>query len=250
MPDTAAVALELDRARLERREVPPSSERAPFGLDDAYAIQRAGVALRTSRGERIVGWKMGLTSEAKRRQMNLDAPCYGVLTDAMRVEGTFAPGLGIHPKTEPEIAFVTSRVLHGRITRAEALASISAVMPALEILDSRYRGFKYFSLPDVVADNSSSAWFVLGAPLPPATETGGRAMRLLVDGVVAHEAGSDAISGHPLESLVQLCAMSPEPIPAGSVVLAGAATAAVAVEPGHEYALEVEGLGRVAFRAV
>ena len=61
---------------------------------------------------------------------------------------------------------------------------------------------------------------------------------------------SNAISGHPLESLVQLCAMSPEPIPAGSVVLAGAATLAVPVEPGHEYALEVDGLGRVAFRSV
>jgi len=249
MTDINALALELDRARLERREITPLSDRTPFGLPDAYAIQRAGLSLRTSRGEKVVGWKMGLTSEAKRRQMNLDAPCYGVLTDAMRAEGTFAPGLGIHPKTEPEIAFLTSRPLHGRITREEAAASISAVMPALEILDSRYRGFKYFSLPDVVADNSSSAWFVLGAPLAP-VELGARTMRLLVDGIVAHEADSNAISGHPLESLVQLCAMSPEPIPAGSVVLAGAATPAVPVEPGHEYALEIAGLGRVSFRAV
>ena len=246
MINAAALALELDRARLEKRELAPLTDTTKFGLSEAYEIQSRGIDLRLARGERIVGFKMGLTSEAKRKQMNLDAPCYGVLTDRMRVEGSLAVAEGIHPKTEPEIAFITSRPLHGRITREEAARSISAVMPALEILDSRYRGFKYFSLPDVVADNSSSAWFVLGTALKP-RELGKLKMKLLVDGKVEQEADSNAISGHPLESLVQLCAMHPQPIPAGSVILAGAATLAVPVEPGREYALEVEALGRVSF---
>jgi 2-oxo-3-hexenedioate decarboxylase len=114
--------------------------------------------------------KMGLTSEAKRKQMNLDSPVYGVLTDRMQVPagGVFRLRGFIHPKIEPEIAFRTSRELRGKISREEALDACSSAMAAMEILDSRYVDFKYFSLPDVVADNSSSCMFVLGtAERPP-----------------------------------------------------------------------------------
>jgi 2-oxo-3-hexenedioate decarboxylase len=71
-----------------------------------------------------------------------------------------------------------------------------------------------------------------------------------VDGRTAQEADSNAISGHPLESLVQLVELLPHPLPPGSIVLAGAATVAEALRPGMEISLEVEGLGSVAVRAV
>jgi len=118
----------------------------------------------------------------------------------------------------------------------------------MEILDSRFAGFKYFSLPDVVADNCSSWRFVIGDWTPP-RELGGLAMRMSIDGFLAQQADSNAISGHPLESLVQLVAMLPHPLPAGSIVLAGAATIAVALEPGMEITLEVKELGAVRLRA-
>jgi 2-oxo-3-hexenedioate decarboxylase len=200
----------------------------------------------------VVGLKMGLTSEAKRRQMNLDSPVYGVLTDRMRIPagGVVRLGQGIHPKIEPEIAFRTSRELKGRITREEALDACASVFAAMEVLDSRYIDFKYFSLPDVVADNSSSSLFVLGtAEHPPrAFDLTRLEMVMEVNGERAQAARSDAISGDPVLSLVQLCellAQRGESLPAGSVVLAGAATVAHMLKPGDRVKLTVEGLGTV-----
>lgn len=243
----------LDQARLDAREVPPLTKaHAELSLPDAYSIQAEGIRLRTSRGERVVGLKMGLTSEAKRRQMNLDSPVYGVLTDRMEVAagGVFRLQGFIHPKIEPEIAFRTSRELRGRITREEALEACSSAMAAMEILDSRYTDFKYFSLPDVVADNSSSSMFVLGTTERPPRELdlARLNMSMEVDGAQVQSALSSAISGDPLLSVVQLCELLDargQSLPAGSIVLAGAATAAHMMKPGDQVRLTVDGLGSV-----
>lgn len=248
---TQELAQLLDQARLEKRELEPLTKtHGPFGLEEGYRILHRGLALRTARGERIIGCKMGLTSKAKRDQMNLEAPIYGMLTDAMRVAdgSTFSLGRSLHAKIEPEIAFVTWRELRGKVTRAEALAACSGVCAALEIIDSRFVGFKYFSLPDVVADDCSASHFVLGntALSPESVDLADLPMRLFVDGKVAQSASSSEISGHPAESLVQLCEMlqaQGRSLPAGSVVLAGGATVAVPVGPGQEVLLEIEGLG-------
>jgi 2-oxo-3-hexenedioate decarboxylase len=252
MIDANLLARELDEALLGRREIPPLTKtHGEFDLEQAYRVQERGIALRLARGEKIVGYKMGLTSAAKRTQMSLEAPIYGVLLDAMRVEGALRVADGVHPKIEPEIAFVTSRELRGKITREEALAAVGSMAPALEVLDSRFVGFKYFSLPDVVADNCSSWRFVLG-PLWPPRDAGGLKMTMKVDGRVAQEADSNAISGHPLESLVQLAAMLDahgRALPSGSIVLAGAATVAEPLRPGMVVSLEVEGLGTMSVRA-
>lgn len=255
----AQLAQLLDQARLERSELSPLSKtHGAFGLEEAYRILHAGIALRTARGERVVGCKMGLTSQAKREQMNLGSPIYGMLTDAMRVPdgATFSLGRSLHAKVEPEIAFITARELSGPVTRAEALAACSGVCAALEVIDSRFVGFKYFSLPDVVADDCSASHFVLGAaPIDPAslgqTGLGDLPMRLSVDGKLVQSARSSEISGHPVESLVQLCAMLSahgHSLPAGSIVMAGAATVAVQLLPGMEILLEIDGLGTVSLR--
>src|SRR5713101_6561985 len=110
------LARQLDEARRLRREIEPLSKTfTELDLDDAYRIQRMGIGLRVARGEVIAGYKMGLTSKAKREQMGLAQSVYGVLTDAMRISdgAEFQVARGIHPKVEPEIAFVTSRELRG-----------------------------------------------------------------------------------------------------------------------------------------
>jgi 2-oxo-3-hexenedioate decarboxylase len=249
MTDLDALARELDEALLSRREIASLTKTyGDFSLDDAYRVQERGIASRLRRGEEIIGYKMGLTSAAKRAQMSLELPIYGVLTSLMSVSGELHVGDAVHPKIEPEIAFVTARELHGRISREQAFAALEGVAPAMEVLDSRFTGFKYFSLPDVVADNCSSWRFVLG-PLSKPRELGGLRMRMSIDGRVVQEADSSAISGDPLESLVQLAALLPHPLPAGSIVLAGAATVAEGLRAGMQVSLEVEALGSVSVRA-
>src|SRR5260370_1673141 len=157
MIDIGVLAKELDDAVLGRREIEPLTKtHGEFDLKTAYAIQRAGLELRAQRGERAVGYKLGFSSEAKRQQMELATPIYGYLTHAMSVQERVVLAEGIHPRVEPEIAFVTATELRGDITFEEALRACATVAPALEILDSRFVGFKYFSVPDVIADNCSS----------------------------------------------------------------------------------------------
>ena len=150
---------------------------------------------------------MGLTSEAKRQQMNLHSPIYGVLTDKMEIkEGeSFSLNESIHPKIEPEIAFYVSKELTKDSTPKEIRRACTEIAPALEILDSRFKSFKYFSLEDVIADNASSSHFILGSSRPWDGEESLNAlpMTMIVDGDVVQKGSSEAISGDPVESIVQ-----------------------------------------------
>ena len=225
-------------------------------LADAYAIQASGIALRQAAGERVVAYKMGLTSAGKRQQMGLDAPVYGVLTDTMLVSADQPLVLsgGIHPKVEPEIAFLLRTPLRAGMDRASAWQCVAGVAPALEILDSRYIGFKYFSLPDVVADNSSSWRYAVGAFVAPELcDPADLAMEMTVDGRVVATGRSAEISGDPVASLVQLGDLAELyglQVPAGAVVLSGAATPAFALTAACEVWLDVAGLERLRLSVV
>lgn len=243
----------LDQAMLEAKERERLTVACPdLNLTDAYKIQDEGITYRINRGEKVIGLKMGLTSQAKREQMGLDTPIYGVLTDRMKIPdgGKFRMQGSIHPKIEPEIAFKMVRDLKGKVSLEEALAACSGVCPAMEILDSRFLNFKYFSLPDVVADNSSSSMFVLGSAFQEIgnLDLPNLEMVMEVNGVPVQTAMSSAISGNPAQSLVQLCEILDSRglfLKAGSIVMAGAATQAVQLKVGDQIRLTVKGLGAV-----
>ena len=132
-----------------------------LSVEEAYQIQDSGIQSRVDDGENVIALKMGLTSEAKRKQMNLFSAIYGVLTDKMQVTDQYALEGSIHPKIEPEIAFYVSKDLNKDSSEDEIRAACTKIAPALEILDSRFKSFKYFSLEDVIADNASSSHFSL-----------------------------------------------------------------------------------------
>ncbi len=226
-----------------------------FDRADAYSIQEKGMALREEAGEKLIGLKMGLTSEAKRKQMDLDSPLYGELTDEMQVSngGTYKLAGQIHPKIEPEVAFHISKELSGTVTREEVLAATDKVYACMEILDSRYKQFKYFSMEDVISDNSSSSHFILGEPITDFSHIDLKNLKLKmkVNGEIAQEGNTSAISGDPVVSVIQLCELLEKRgrvLPAGSIVLAGAATIAVALEPGMTIELEMEELGNASVK--
>ncbi len=216
---------------------------------DAYSIQESGILFREKAGERKIGLKMGLTSEGKRKQMNLDSPLYGELTDKMQIRADEKLNISqlIHPKIEPEIAFLLKQDLEGIVTVEQVLEATSAVCACLEILDSRYEQFKYFSMEDVIADNSSSSHFILGSWYENfrSLDLRSLSMKMFVNGELAHEALSSEISGDPAVSIVELCRLLSQrkrKLTRGTVVLAGAATAAVSLSGGMKVTLEVKGL--------
>lgn len=246
----------LNEATMEIREIERLTITHPnLSLNDAYLIQDAGIAMRLARGEQQVGFKMGLTSKAKQEQMNLNTPIYGVLTDTMQVkeEEAFSLKYSIHAKIEPEIAFLIDKEIKGPASRNQIIEACSGVCAAMEILDSRFLNFKYFSLPDVVADNCSSSYFVLSNTVKKISDLdlANLEMDMKIDGETVQKASSREISGNPINSLIQLCEMLNArglSLPAGSIVLAGAATQAVPLKPGTQILLSIENLGNVGLR--
>lgn len=239
----------LNEARVAAKPIRQISQQVEISRADAYTMQETQLKTRSSQGEKQIGWKMGLTSEAKRRQMNLDSPLYGFLTDRMEVKPgqKFSLKNRIHSKIEPEVAFLIGQDLKAPVTREQALKACSAVCSALEILDSRYEQFKYFSMEDVIADNSSSSDFALGPWRKNLTDLDLKElkMQMKVNGETAQTGISKDISGDPILSVVQLCELLAErgqTLKAGSIVLAGAATAAVELKPGMKIELSVDGL--------
>ena len=162
MTHAADLLIACEEDRVDRE--PLTDVWPELDLQTAYAIQDEVLARKVAPGEKVIGVKLGLTSRAKQQRMNVHAPLTGWLTDAMVMPAGVPvpqPEL-IHPRAEPELVFVLGAPLEGPgVTSATAMAAVDMVYGGLEIIDSRYRDFR-FTLPDVVADNASSAKFVIG----------------------------------------------------------------------------------------
>ena len=241
----------LDDAARHARAVPQFDTDNRLHLNDAYEIQRSSIERRLERGERRVGVKMGFTSRAKMQQMGLADVIWGRLTDAMQMEegGNVERSRFVHPRVEPELAFLLKKPLSGNVTGPEALAAVEAIAPALEIIDSRYQDFK-FTLPEVIADNASSSGFVIGGWHDPRIDFSNLGLVLSIDGRPVQMGSTAALLGHPLRSLVaaaRLSAAAGEPLQAGWIVLAGGATPAEWIRPGQHVSVEMQTLGSAAF---
>jgi 2-oxo-3-hexenedioate decarboxylase len=251
-----SLAERIDTAAKQVSPITQLTLAQPFDLQSAYAIQRLSVARRTDRGEKTIGIKLGFTSRAKMLQMGVSSLIWGWLTDAMLEDegGELRLGDYIHPRAEPEVCFLTRKAIDRPLTALEAVDYLEAVAPALEIIDSRYQDFK-FSLEDVVADNCSSAGLVVGgwSRRFDALDNAGVIVRF--DGRVVQAGSTAAILGNPLRSVVlasNLLAANEIVLPAGSLIMAGAATAAQALTPGAFVECQIGrdgpgSLGRVAF---
>jgi 2-oxo-3-hexenedioate decarboxylase len=250
------LAEHLENCQLQAQDTPKITDDHPeMDWDDAYAIQDAILARKLARGARVVGLKAGLTSHAKMRQMGVTDPVFGFLVDEYAVaEGAAVDTRTlIHPKVEPEIAFVLKRPLKGPGCHIGAvLAATDFVMPGIEVIDSRYRDFK-FDLKSVVADNTSAARFVVGgrALRPEAADLRTVGLVLEKNGQPVALGAAAAVLGHPAAAIAMLAnhlGRRGQEIPAGSVILSGGATEAVAVAAGDSVCLRVQGMGSVSLR--
>jgi 2-oxo-3-hexenedioate decarboxylase len=240
-------------AELSRSAIAPISESEPsLTVADGYQIQGEMLAKRLARGEKLVGAKLGLTSRAKQEQMGVAEPVYGWLTDAMAQpsEAPLDMSKLIHPRVEPEIAFILGFDLSGPgVTIHDVLDATVGVCAALEIIDSRFADFR-FTAADVVADNTSAARFVLGPTRVEPTFDLSLVGCLLESGseLVSTAAGA-AVLGHPAEAVARLA--NAVALEAGWVVLSGGLTSAVRLDVGGFVSATFgRDLGRVGVRAV
>jgi 2-oxo-3-hexenedioate decarboxylase len=251
MADIAHFAHTLDEAQRHAEACRQFSEKHKLSAEDAYAVQSALIGRRLARGETRVGMKMGFTSRAKMVQMGISDMIWGRLTSGMVIEdgSTISRKQYVHPRAEPEIAFLLGRPLGWPVTAAEAYAAVEAVAPAIEIIDSRYKDFK-FDLGDVIADNASSSSFVVGPWQSKDVDLANLGMIFEINGRPRQIGSSAAILGHPVRSLVaaaRLSANAGEPLQTGWTIMAGGATAAEALAVGDYVRNVVQNLGSVAF---
>ena len=223
--------------------------------DDAYAIQDEIRRRKEARGNKTVGLKAGLTSFAKMKQMGVDVPVFGFVSDYMSSPdgADIKTSELIHPKVEAEICVVTKAPLSGPGCHLGAvMAAIDFVVPAVEIIDSRYRDFK-FDLKSVIADNTSASRFVVGGRPRNLDALDLRTLGVVMEkngGIVAMAAGA-AVLGHPLAAVVMLAdhlGARGQEIPAGTFIMTGGVTEAIAVKAGDNVAVRFQDLGTVSMR--
>jgi 2-keto-4-pentenoate hydratase len=243
----------LRAAASTRDFIAPLRETYPaMTIDDAYAVQRENTDARLAEGRRVIGCKIGLTSVAVQRQLGVDQPDFGVLFDDMGYgDGEPIPvGVLAQPKVEAEIAFVLGRDIdaaHAGI--ADVIGAIDYALPALEIVGSRIANWN-IGIVDTIADNASSAAFVLGGRPVKLDAFDARLCGMVLErrGEPVSVGAGAACLGHPLNAVVWLArtmAQRGTPLRAGSVVLSGALGPMVPVTPGDVFEARINGLGSV-----
>jgi 2-oxo-3-hexenedioate decarboxylase len=248
----------IEGAQKRAYAIPKLTDEYPgMTMDDGYAVQAELRRRFIEQGHRHIGWKAGLTSRAKMQQMGVDVPSIGFLTDRMaRPENSpITTSDLVHPRVECEIAFVTKDDLVGPgCTADQVLEATDYVLPALEIIDSRFSGFK-FDLESVVADNGSSARFVGGGCPRRVDDINLRTTGVVLEKngeIVAMGAGAEVMD-HPAQAIammVNILHHLGEKLPAGSFVMSGGITAAISVKPGDCVIARYQGLGSVSTRFI
>lgn len=248
----AALGAELHHAFLERRTVEPLSTRGlDLSIEDAYRIQEHMLSFRIASGVRVVGKKIGATSESVQRAVGIDQPDFGLLLEdcAYRCGDTIPFNRLIQPRVEGEIAFFLKERLAGPgVTPEMVLAATNYLSPCIEIVDSRIRDWR-IRIVDTIADNASCGVFVLGdeRAYPAGLDLAACKMAVCVNGIERTHGIGAASLGHPARAVAWLANTLGElgsGLDAGEVILSGSLGALVDVRAGDAVSLTIEAIGK------
>ena len=246
----------LYRAEREKLPLRPFTEKYPkLEQQEAYRIQLAWIEMKKADGAKVAGKKIGLTSKAMQKMLNVDQPDYGHILDTMVLQdaATFYVRELIQPKIEPEIAFILDRNLKGPgVTPVQVLAATRFVVPALELIDSRIEGWK-IKLCDTIADNASSARVVLGGSPKRVDQVDLKLVGMVLEknGEIIQTGAGGAVLGHPAAAVAWLANAVGQfgvSLEAGEIIMPGALCAAADVSAGDLIQASFDGLGSVSVR--
>lgn len=255
MANTHKIAAERLRSAYSNQAIAPLREfLEPTDVDGAYEVQAINTRIWENQGRRIVGRKVGLTAKAVQQQLGVGQPDFGVLFDDMHIPdgGMLRASQVLQPKAEAEVAIILGKDVDGPdITREQVAAAVSEVTAAIEIVDSRIADWQ-ITFADTVADNGSSAMFVLGDTRSPldGLDLWTCGMVMEVNGEVASLGAGAACLGHPLNAatwLARTLAERGEPLRKDDIVLTGALGPMCALNPGDNIRASIGGLGSVSF---
>jgi 2-keto-4-pentenoate hydratase len=247
------LAAELAQAERSKVSMKPLTDGVP-GMDvvDAYEIQLINIRQRVAEGARVIGHKVGLSSLAMQKMMNVDEPDYGHLLDDMEVfeDVPVVAGRFLYPRVEVEVGFILADDLPGEgCTEDDVLAATAAFAPSIELIDTRITNWN-IKLCDTIADNASSAGWVLGKERVSPKDIDIKAIDAVLrcNGEVVAEGRSDAVLGNPVTAVAWLARKVDQfgvRLRAGDIVLPGSCTRAIDARPGDDFVADFDGLGSV-----
>ena len=246
-------AAALAAAERDRRPIPPLRETHPdIDVVDAYEVQLLNIRQRLAHGAEVRGHKVGLSSRAMQEMMGVDEPDYGHLLSDMAVseDRPVSASRYCYPRIEVEVGFILGATLPGEgCTERDVLAATEAVAPAIELIDSRIRDWD-IRICDTIADNASSAGYVLGPDRVKPADIDLRTIdaRLLRNGEQVASGRSDAVLGDPVTAVAWLArkvAAFGVTLEAGHVILPGSVHRAIDVRAGDDFEAVLDGLGTV-----
>jgi 2-keto-4-pentenoate hydratase len=247
------LAADLAQAERSREPIAPLTSAYPdIDVVDAYEIQLINIRQRVAEGARVLGHKVGLSSLAMQQMMGVDEPDYGHLLDEMQVfeDTPVKAGRYLYPRVEVEVGFILSADLPGAgCTEEDVLAATAALVPSIELIDTRITDWK-IALCDTIADNASSAGFVLGEARVAPTDIDVKAIDAVLtrNGEVIAEGRSDAVLGNPVTAVAWLSRKVESfgvRLKKGDIVLPGSCTRAIDAHAGDEFVADFTGLGSV-----
>ncbi|WNB91237.1 fumarylacetoacetate hydrolase family protein [Bacillus sp. NEB1478] len=244
---------ELLEAEQNVAPIAPLTTRYPeLSVKDSYRIQLEWVDRKLEEGRVVIGKKVGLTSKAMQDMLGVNEPDYGHLLDYMKLSSgaVLSRKDFIKPKVEAEIGFILKEDLRGpNVTFVDVLMATEAVVPALEVIDSRIEDWK-IRLVDTVADNGSSARAVVGEPFYDLEKIDLRtlSMALMKNQELSSTGAGAAALGHPAHAIAWLANKLADynlSLKAGELILPGALSAAIDVDAGDEVTASFGKLGSV-----
>lgn len=256
LTDALGKAKALYEARRTRTPIAPFTDADPgLGMADGYAIQQELVRLLLADGDRVIGYKVGLTSVPMQKMIGVDSPDYGpVLASTVYADGATVPLSDfIAPKVEAEIVFTLGAPLRGPgVTVEAARAAIAGASAGMEIVDSRIADWR-IKLADTVADLASNGAMATAATSVPLGEFDPRLTGMVMtrNGELVDTAAGAAALGDPVAVVAWLANTLGEhgvTLEAGHVVMTGALHAAVPLSPGDVFTAEFDRLGTVSIR--
>jgi 2-keto-4-pentenoate hydratase len=247
------LAADLAQAERSREPIAPLTAAYPdIDVVDAYEIQLINIRQRVAEGARVLGHKVGLSSKAMQQMMGVDEPDYGHLLDEMQVfeDTPVKAGRYLLPRVEVEVGFILAEDLPGAdCTEDDVLAATEALVPSIELIDTRITDWK-IALCDTIADNASSAGFVLGEARVSPADVDVKAIDAVLtrNGEVIAEGRSDAVLGNPVTAVAWLSRKVESfgvRLRKGDIVLPGSCTRAIDARAGDEFVADFTGLGSV-----
>jgi len=252
----ARLAADLAQAERSRQPITPLTDGNPdIDVVDAYEIQLINIRQRIAEGAKVVGHKVGLSSKAMQEMMGVDEPDYGHLLDDMQMyEDQLVKSANyLYPRVEVEVGFILADDLPGAgCTEEDVLAATAAFAPAIELIDTRITNWQ-IKLCDTIADNASSAGWVLGEARVSPKDIDIRNIDAVLknNGEVVAEGRSDAVLGNPVTAVAWLARKVESfgvRLKAGDIVLPGSCTRAIDAPAGSDFVADFAGLGSVHLR--